>query len=107
MPPHWCIIHLRCGSRCEPRSVSQTPVPGCSGMGCCSGWDGVVCRSDGGTRYPKDPHMKLLHKLFPLGHFLISLLFISCGLALILFAALQLWHGVQPWHGLALNERLH
>ena len=51
--------------------------------------------------------MKLLHKLFPLGHFLISLLFIGCGVALIAFAALQLWHGVQPWHGLALNERLH
>jgi len=51
--------------------------------------------------------MKLLHKLFPLGHFLISLLFIGCGVALIAFAALQLWHGVQPWPGLALNERLH
>ena len=51
--------------------------------------------------------MKLLHKLFPLGHFLISLLFIGCGVALIAFAALQLWHGVQPWHGLALTERLH
>ena len=51
--------------------------------------------------------MKLLHKLFPLGHFLISLLFIGCGVALITFAALQLWRGVQPWHGLALNERLH
>jgi hypothetical protein len=27
--------------------------------------------------------MKLLHKLFPLGHVLISLLFIGCGVALI------------------------
>ena len=51
--------------------------------------------------------MKLLHTLFPLAHLLISLLFIGCGVALIAFAALQLWHGVQPWHGLALNERLH
>jgi len=51
--------------------------------------------------------MKLLHKLFPLGHFFISLLFIACGLALITFAAIQLWQGVQPWHALALNERLH
>jgi putative Mn2+ efflux pump MntP len=56
---------------------------------------------------PEDTRMKLLHKLFPLGHFLISLLFIGCGVALITFAALQLWRGVQPWHGLALNERLH
>jgi putative Mn2+ efflux pump MntP len=51
--------------------------------------------------------MKLLHKLFPLGHFLISLLFIGCGLALITFAAFQLWHGIQPGGGLALTQRLH
>jgi hypothetical protein len=51
--------------------------------------------------------MKMLHKLFPLGHCLISLLFICCGLALIIFARLQLWDGIQPWGGLALNQRLH
>ena len=51
--------------------------------------------------------MKLLHKLFPLGHLLISLLFIGCGLALITFAGLQLWHGIQPWGGLGLDQRLH
>ena len=59
------------------------------------------------SRSPEGTRMKLLHKLFPLGHFLISLLFIGCGVALITFAALQLWRGVQPWYGLALNERLH
>lgn len=51
--------------------------------------------------------MKLLHKLFPLGHCLISLLFVSCGLALITFAGFQLWQGIQPWGGLALDQRLH
>jgi hypothetical protein len=51
--------------------------------------------------------MKLLHKLFPLGHCLISLLFIGCGLALITFAGLQLWHGIHPWGGLTLDQRLH
>jgi putative Mn2+ efflux pump MntP len=50
--------------------------------------------------------MKLLHKLFPFGHFLISLLFIGCGLALITFAALQLWQGIQPWGGLTRDQRL-
>ena len=50
--------------------------------------------------------MKLLHKLFPLGHLLISLLFVGCGLALITFAGLQLWRD-QPWGGLALDQRLH
>jgi hypothetical protein len=51
--------------------------------------------------------MKLLHKLFPLGHLLISLLFIGCGLALITFAGLQLWQGIHPWGELALDQRLH
>ena len=51
--------------------------------------------------------MKLLHKLFPLGHLLICLLFIGCGLALITFAGLQLWLGIQPWGGLALDQRLN
>ena len=51
--------------------------------------------------------MKLLHKLFPLAHCLISLLFIGCGLASIAFAGLQLWHGIQPWGRRALNQRLH
>ena len=51
--------------------------------------------------------MKFLHKLFPLGHLLICLLFIGCGVALIAFAGLQLWQGIQPWGGLRLDERLH
>jgi len=51
--------------------------------------------------------MKLLHKLFPLGHCLVSLLLIGCGLALITFTGLQLWYGIQPWGELALSQRLH
>ncbi len=39
--------------------------------------------------------MKLLHKLFPLGHVLIVLLFAASALALIVLAALQLWDGIQ------------
>ena len=47
----------------------------------------------------EDTRMKLMHKLFPLGHFLISLLFVGCGLAFITFAGLQLWQGIQPGMG--------
>jgi hypothetical protein len=51
--------------------------------------------------------MKLLRKLFPFGHFIISLLFVVCALALIFLAAVQLWQALQPGGGLALNQRLN
>ncbi len=38
--------------------------------------------------------MKLLLKAFPLGHFVISLLFMVSAVALIALAAMQLWYGV-------------
>lgn len=38
--------------------------------------------------------MKLLLKAFPLGHFVISLLFVVSAVALIVLAAMQLWYGV-------------
>ncbi|MGE3539374.1 MAG: hypothetical protein AB7N91_18320 [Candidatus Tectimicrobiota bacterium] len=51
--------------------------------------------------------MKTLRKIFPIGHFLISLVFIGCALALLVFAGLFLWHGIQPLASLTLGERLH
>lgn len=51
--------------------------------------------------------MKLLRKLFPVGHFIISLLFVVCALALIFLAAVQLWQAFQLAGGLALNQRLN
>jgi hypothetical protein len=51
--------------------------------------------------------MKLIHKVFPIGHFVISLLFVICALAIILFALIQLWQGIQPGTGLPVNERLN
>ena len=39
--------------------------------------------------------MKLIHKLFPAGHFVISLLFVAAALALIAIAGMQLWQGIQ------------
>jgi putative Mn2+ efflux pump MntP len=51
--------------------------------------------------------MKIIRKLFPIGHFVISLLFIGCALALISFAGLQLWEGIQPLSTLSLPQRLN
>ena len=51
--------------------------------------------------------MKLLRKLFPFGHFIISLLFVVCALALIFLAAVQLWQALQLGGSLALNQRLN
>jgi putative Mn2+ efflux pump MntP len=51
--------------------------------------------------------MKIIHKIFPLGHFVISLLFIGCGFALIGFAGWQLWQGIQPASSLSLTQRLN
>ena len=51
--------------------------------------------------------MKLFRKLFPIGHFIISLLFVVCALALIFLAAVQLWQALQLGGSLALNQRLN
>lgn len=51
--------------------------------------------------------MKIIRKIFPIGHFVISLLFIICALALICFAGFQLWQGIQPISALPLPQRLN
>ncbi len=51
--------------------------------------------------------MKLIHRLFPAGHFIISLLFVGAAAALIVLAAAELWHGVQPFQEAALTARLN
>jgi hypothetical protein len=39
--------------------------------------------------------LNVLHRIFPLSHFIISLMFVSGALALMAFAALELWEGVR------------
>jgi hypothetical protein len=51
--------------------------------------------------------MKIIRKIFPIGHFVISLLFIGCGLALIGLAGFQLWQGIQPINTFSLHQRLN
>ena len=51
--------------------------------------------------------MQFIRKIFPIGHFVISLVFVVCAVAILLFALAQLWHGVQVGTDLTLNERLN
>jgi hypothetical protein len=45
--------------------------------------------------------VRFIHALFPVGHFVISLLFIGCGVALIVFACMQLWGSVSAGPGVS------
>ncbi len=51
--------------------------------------------------------MSFFHRLFPAGHFVVSLLFLVAAAALIVLAAGQLWDGVQFLEPSSLNERLN
>src|SRR5687768_3067012 len=51
--------------------------------------------------------MNFLHRLFPVGHLVISVLFFAAGAALIVLAALQLWQGIQLFEAAALTQRLN
>jgi hypothetical protein len=51
--------------------------------------------------------MKMIRKIFPIGHFVISVLFIGCALALIGFAGFELWQGIQPIRTVSLPQRLN
>jgi hypothetical protein len=51
--------------------------------------------------------MKILRKVFPAGHFLVCVLFVLSGAALIALAAIQLWTGIHVWGAASLMERLN
>ena len=51
--------------------------------------------------------MKMLHKIFPIAHFVISLLFIGCALTLISLAGFELWQGIQPSSTVSMRHRLN
>jgi hypothetical protein len=51
--------------------------------------------------------MSFLHRLFPAGHFVISVLFLLAGFALIALAAVQLWQGIQLFESAPLLPRLN
>ena len=51
--------------------------------------------------------MSFLLRLFPVGHFVISVLFLLAGAALIALAAVQLWQGIQLFESAPLLPRLY
>jgi hypothetical protein len=51
--------------------------------------------------------MSFLHRLFQIGHLVISVLFLVAGFALIGAAATQVWQGIQPLESATLLERLN
>ena len=51
--------------------------------------------------------MKIICKIFLIGHFAISILFIGCALALISFAGFQPGQGIQPISSFSLPQRLN
>ena len=51
--------------------------------------------------------MNLVHRLFPAGHFVISVLFLAAGFALIFLAASHLWSGVQVFDEVELSVRIN
>ena len=51
--------------------------------------------------------LKAVHLAFPLSHFIISLMFVAAAVALIVFAALELWEGVRPGAGAPIWNRVN
>jgi hypothetical protein len=51
--------------------------------------------------------VNFIHRLFPAGHFVISLLFLLSGLILIVLAGAQLWQGMQLFAPASIQERLN
>jgi TRAP-type C4-dicarboxylate transport system permease large subunit len=51
--------------------------------------------------------LKVIQKIFAAGYAGIILLFVCCALALVFFAAVELWHGVDPAQALELRERFN
>ena len=51
--------------------------------------------------------MKLIHRLFPAGHFIISMLFVAAAAALIVIAGAQLWQGIQLSGEAGVIDRLN
>jgi hypothetical protein len=51
--------------------------------------------------------LRLIRTIFAVGYVGTIVLFVCCGMALIVFAALELWHGVNPAAGVPLRERFN
>src|SRR5688500_1037008 len=50
--------------------------------------------------------MKFLLKVFPLSHLIISVPFVACALALIVFAVIEFWKGIYAFFEISFTERM-
>ena len=53
------------------------------------------------------PPVSFVHYVFPAGHFVLSVLFVVCSVALLAFAAVQLWAGMWPMNGQSVVQRVN
>ena len=51
--------------------------------------------------------MQFIHKIFPISHFVISMMFVICAIVILFFTVAQLWQAVQPGAELSIQERLN
>lgn len=51
--------------------------------------------------------MQFVHKIFPISHFVISMVFVICAIVILFFTVAQLWQAVQPGANLSIQERLN
>jgi hypothetical protein len=51
--------------------------------------------------------LSFVHKVFPLGHFVISMMFVVCSIALMVFAILQFWTGIGPAGDIPVQQRVN
>ena len=51
--------------------------------------------------------MSFVHKVFPAGHFVISMMFVICSIALMVFAILQFWTGIGPGGDIPVPKRVN
>ena len=51
--------------------------------------------------------MKIIRRIFEAGYAAVVFLFLCCGVALVAFAGMELWHGISPGSDLPLRERFN
>ena len=51
--------------------------------------------------------LAFVHKVFPAGHFVISMMFVVISITLMVFAVLQLWTGIGPAGDIAVQQRVN
>ena len=49
----------------------------------------------------------MIHKIFAVGYSTITILFVCCAVALIIFGVIELWHGINPTSDANLRERFN